>query len=232
MDSHHHDIIRLAWSRHLGLGDSALRPGHRHIKIDSDETSVTFVRLGDASALIGPEIAVSEASAFTDAELSVREFFGALGTGRCRGPVILSFADDVGTSIDRHDPLISHELAHVLALEALCAPDDVIAAELTRKRSWFTLLSDSEPAETAPPLAAAGYLEWAGVLADVGVLTAPDARRQSNAQVVARLATNDAFDEGMIPQWRTNAENGASRRLAARLGYEEWGVFVSVEISQ
>lgn len=232
MDSHHHDIIRLAWSRHLGLEDSALRPGERHIKIDPDATSVTFVRLGDASALIGPEIAVSEASAYTDEELSVREFLGALGTGRSQGPVILSFADDVGTTIDRHDPLISHDLAHVLSLDALCAPDDVIAADLTRKQSWFTLLSDSEPAETAQPLASAGYLEWAGVLADIGVLTSPTARRHGNAQVVARLATNDSFDEGMIPQWRTNSENGTSRRLAARLGYEEWGVFVSVEISK
>ena len=49
--------------------------------------------------------------------------------------------------------------------------------------------------------------------------------------MVARLATNEAFDEGMIPQWRSSAENGAARRLAARLGYEEWGVFIAVDLS-
>jgi hypothetical protein len=236
VDSHHHDIIRLAWSRRLGLEDSALRPSHRHIEIDDNATSVTFVRLGDASALIGPESVVSAspnswASRYTDDERSERGVLGAVGAGRSHGPILLYFAGDIGTSIDRHDPLISHELSHVLALEALCAPDDVIAAELTRKRSWFTVLGDDEPAETAAPLATAAYLEWEGVLADLGVLTAPGARRQGNGQVVARLATNDAFDEGMIPQWRTNSENGTSRRLAARLGYEEWGVFVSVELS-
>lgn len=232
MDSHHHDIIRLAWSRRLGLQDSAFRTGARHIKIDPNETSVTFVRLGDASALIGPESEVAAVSDRTDDELSSRGFLGESGTGRSYGPVVLAFAGDIGTEIGRHDPLISHDLAHVLALEALCAPDDVIAADLTRRRSWFTVLSETESAETAPPLASAAYLEWEGVLADVGVLTAPEARRQGNAQVVARLATNDAFDEGMIPQWRTATENGISRRLAGRLGYEEWGVFASIDLTR
>lgn len=181
--------------------------------------------------LIGPEEAVASAAQHTDDELSRRGFLAEKLQGRGHGPVILSFAGDIGTTLDRHDPLISHDLDHVLALEALCAPDDVLAAELTRKRSWFTLLSDNEPADTAPPLSGAAYLEWEGVLADVGVLTAPAARRQGNGQVVARLVTNDAFDEGMIPQWRTNAENTAARRLASGLGYEEWGVFVTVDIS-
>ncbi|MCC8928564.1 GNAT family N-acetyltransferase [Rhodococcus sp. I2R] len=234
MDSHHHDIIRLAWSRHLGLDDSALRPDHRHTAVDPNATCVTFVRLGDSSALLGPKDALTAAEARTDEELSKR---GALGellkstAGRTYGPTVLAFADEVGTTLDRHDPLISRELGHVLGLEALCAPDDVIAADLTRKRSWFTLLGDDRPADSAASLSAAAHLEWEGVLADVAVLTAPTARRQGNAQVVARLATNEAFDEGMIPQWRSSAENGTARRLAARLGYEEWGVFISVDLS-
>lgn len=234
MDSHHHDIIRLAWSRHLELDDSALRPGHRHTGVDSNATSVTFVQLGDSSALIGPADAVAAAEERTDEELVKRGALRELSTsaaGRSHGPTVLAFADEVGTTLDRHDPLISRELGHILELEALCAPDDVIAADLTRKRSWFALLGDDRPADSAAPLSAAAHLEWEGVLADVAVLTAPAARRQGNAQVVARLATNEAFDEGMIPQWRSSAENGTARRLAARLGYEEWGVFTSVDLS-
>lgn len=232
VDSHHHDIIRLAWSRHLGLADFALRDGRRHTLVVPEATSVTFLRLGDATALVGPEAAVSEAADRSDDELARR---GALASscgapGRTHGPIVLSFAGDIGTELDRHDPLISHDLGHVLDLEGRCAPDDVIAADLTRKRSWFTLLDDDRPAESAAPLAAAAYLEWEGVLADVGVLTAPTARRRGNAQVVARLATNDAFDEGMIPQWRCDVENTTARRLGARLGYEEWGVLVSVDV--
>lgn len=233
MDSHHHDIIRLAWSRHLGSGDWAFEPGRRHTRVDNDATCVTFVRLGDSSALLGPERAIENADAFSDADLARRGTLATLAdaaTGRTHGPTVLAFADEVGSSLDRHDPLISHELEHVLALEALCAPDDVIAADLTRKQSWFTLLGDDRPADSATPLSAAAYLEWEGLLADVTVLTAPEARRQGNAQVVAQLATNHAFDEGMIPQWRVNAENGTARRLAARLGYEEWGVVVSIDV--
>ncbi|MDJ0392384.1 GNAT family N-acetyltransferase [Rhodococcus sp. G-MC3] len=223
MDSHHHDIIRLAWSRRLGLDDSALRPGSRHIAITPDETSVTFVRLGDSSVLIGPERGVESANKYTDGELAAR---GRPGHDHS----VLHFAGDISTTIARHDPLISHELAHVLALETLCAPDEVAVADLTRRRSWFTLLDDDRPADSAAPLSCAAYLEWEGVLADVGVLTAPGARRHGNAQVVGRLVTNDAFDEGMIPQWRTSSENGTARRLAARLGYQEWGVQVSIDV--
>ncbi|SNS87678.1 GNAT family N-acetyltransferase [Rhodococcoides kyotonense] len=231
MDSHHHDIIRLAWSRHLGLEDSALRDGHRHISVTPDETSVTFARFGDASALVGPEDAVTAAADLSDDDLARRGTLASLtrASGRIQGPIVLSYAADVGTDLGRHDPLISHDLSHVLELESRCAPDDVIAADLTRRRSWFTVLDDDRPADSATPLACAAYLEWEGVLADVGVLTSPTARRRGNAQVVARLATNDAFDEGMIPQWRCGEENGTARRLAARLGYEEWGVFVSVD---
>lgn len=175
---------------------------------------------------------MAAANEYSDDDLSRRGALTAVATGRSQGPVVLAFADEIGTAIARHDPLISHDLSHVLTLEALCAPDDVIAADLTRKRSWFTLLDDDRPAESARPLAGSAYLEWEGLLADVGVLTAPSARRHGNAQVVARLATNDAFDEGMIPQWRTNSENGTARRLAARLGYEEWGIFVAVKTSE
>jgi GNAT superfamily N-acetyltransferase len=229
VDSHHHDIIRLAWSRRFDLGDSEFRPGVRHVHADENATSVTFVRLGDSSALIGPESALGAASGMSDDELAggrIKE----LGSGRTTGPIVLSYADDAGTTIDRHDPLISHDRAHVNELESACAPDDVIAAGLTHKGSWFTLLADDAPADAAAPLASAGYAEWQGLLADVGVLTAPDARRQGNGQVVSRLATNEAFDDGMIPQWRCHADNVVARRLGARLGFEEWGVLVSIEV--
>ncbi|WP_037141258.1 GNAT family N-acetyltransferase [Rhodococcoides fascians] len=229
MDSHHHDIIRLAWSRHFDLGDSAFRPGVRHVHSDENATSVTFVRLGDSSALIGPASALTAAATMSDDELTggrLRE----LASGRTSGPIVLSYADDAGTTIDRHDPLISHERAHVDSLESACAPDDVIAADLVHKQSWFTLLGDDAPVDAAAPLASAGYAEWQGLLGDLGVLTAPDARRQGNGQVVSRLATNEAFDEGMIPQWRCHADNVVARRLGARLGFEEWGALVSIEV--
>ncbi|WP_072806874.1 GNAT family N-acetyltransferase [Rhodococcoides yunnanense] len=235
MDSHHHDIVRLAWSRHLGLADTALRSGTRHSFEHPNATKITFVRLGDASALVGPQWALDAARERTDDDLAERGVLAELDparSGRVRGPIVLSYAGDVGSALDHHDPLISHELAHARALEASCAPDDVIAAELTQKHSWFTLMGDEQPAESASPLAGAAYIEWEGLLADVGVLTAPEARRHGYGQVVARLATNDAIDEGLIPQWRSDTQNGVARRLASRLGYEEWGEVTSVELAR
>jgi len=39
----------------------------------------------------------------------------------------------------------------------------------------------------------------------------------------AALATNEALDFGLVPQWRSRIENTASRRTAARLGFVEVG---------
>lgn len=61
------------------------------------------------------------------------------------------------------------------------------------------------------------------ILADMRVLTDPDHRRHGYAAVVGRLATNDAIDDGLIPQWRARPENTTARRLAARLDYVEIG---------
>ena len=41
--------------------------------------------------------------------------------------------------------------------------------------------------------------------------------------MAAAIATNDALDVGLVPQWRARTENRASRAIAARLGYVEVG---------
>jgi predicted GNAT family acetyltransferase len=55
------------------------------------------------------------------------------------------------------------------------------------------------------------------------VLTPPGFRRRGFGLLAAALATNDALDAGLVPQWRSRIENNASRRTAARLGFLEVG---------
>lgn len=227
MDSHQLDIVSLAWSRELGLPDGALRrSGTRTIGPATD--TVRFVRLGGASALIGPDRVLERAADLDDDTLAARstllELAGASG-GRCTGPRVLAYAAEVGAEAGTEDPLISHVLPHVLALQALCPPDDVAEADLTGRRNWFTLVDADER-----PLAGAGYAEWQGIIARVGVLTAPAARRRGHGSAVGRLCTNDAIDEGLIPQWSVDPENTAARRLAACLGFEELGSVTEVTL--
>lgn len=225
MDSHQLDIVSLAWCRELGLPHDALRrPGVRTVRPATD--SVRFVRLGDASALVAPQWLLDRAADLDDDALGTRSTLLELTRdhgGRCTGPRLLAFAAQVEGDVDADDPLVSHDRAHAQALEALCPPDDVAEAALSQRDTWFTVVT-----EDGGPLAGAGHAEWQGIVARVGVLTAPAARRRGHGTLAGRLCTNDAIDEGMIPQWSVHPGNTAARRLAARLGYEELGSVVEV----
>ncbi len=61
------------------------------------------------------------------------------------------------------------------------------------------------------------------IIAHLGVLTPPPFRRRGFGLLSAALATNEALDFGLVPQWRSRIENTASRRTAARLGFVEVG---------
>lgn len=244
MDSHQLDIVRLAWCRHLGLDDKALddtaldTAAHRveHV-VDDDARSVTVLQLAGTVVVSGPRWALELTRGVGTDELFGRPGLAALldGTAPGRthsdGPLVLAYGGEIGHSIDVHDPLVSHRRAHLLAVEAHCSAGDTVEAHLGRTDELarsFTILGDDRPADSADSLATAGYAEWQSILADVSVLTAPAHRRRGYAHAVAQLATNDAIDEGLIPQWRARTENSIARRLAARLGYTEAGMYVSV----
>ncbi|WP_433613317.1 GNAT family N-acetyltransferase [Prescottella agglutinans] len=230
MDGHQIDIIRLAWARELGLTDRALDDsGVRHVRIDDSDDRIRFVTIAGAGALVGPAWAVDRAQAHSDEELARPGGLLALTkdhSGRSSGPVELAWAADFGKGIAVEEPLVSHEFEHVLALQTACPPDDVAEAGLSDKANWFTVVDDAHR-----PLASAGYAEWQGIIADMGALTAPAARRRGFGATATRLATNDALDAGLIPQWRAHRDNVASRRLASGLGYEELGTYVSIAVA-
>ena len=78
-------------------------------------------------------------------------------------------------------------------------------------------------------LAAAGYTRWPRDTAHLSVLTAPGARGRGLARAVAAAAARDAFEHGLVAQWR--ARPAASRRVAAALGFRELGSQLSVRLA-
>ncbi|RII14025.1 hypothetical protein DSC45_22235 [Streptomyces sp. YIM 130001] len=77
-------------------------------------------------------------------------------------------------------------------------------------------------------VAAAGYRRWPRRTAHVSVLTAPGARGRGLARVTGSAAVAHALAAGLLPQWR--ARPAASRRVAAALGFEEFGTQLSFEL--
>ena len=106
----------------------------------------------------------------------------------------------------------------VVELEKACPPDDVAEVGLAEMSRALVTLNELDQ-----PTAGAGYAEWEQIIAHLGVLTPPPFRRRGFGVLSAALATNEALDFGLMPQWRSRIENTASRRTAARLGFVEVG---------
>ena len=228
-DSHKLDIVRLAWCRQLGLDDTALDTDADRVEHLAGTDDVTVLELAGTTVIAGPSWAIDAARSITGRPGADRTWMSALLGDHAGSYEIdiysLAYGSEIGHTIDVHDPLISHDAVHARNLAAQCSDADVAEAfGEAVSRNWFTLLGDDRPADSARSLATAGYSERQLILADMRVLTDPDHRRRGHAQVVGQLATNDAIDEGLIPQWRSRPENSTARRLAARLGYIDIGV--------
>ncbi|OZC98730.1 hypothetical protein CH275_23235 [Rhodococcus sp. 06-235-1A] len=228
-DAHKLDIVRLAWCRQLQLDDRALDTAADRVEHVADTKKVTVLQLAGTTLISGPSWVVDASRAITGLPGTDRTWVTSLLSDRAEQYDIdthtLAYGSEIGHSIDVHDPLISHDAVHARNLAAHCSDADVAEAfGEPVSRNWFTLLGDDRPADSAHSLSSAGYSEEQLILADMRVLTDPDHRRRGHAQVVGRLATNDAIDDGLIPQWRSRPENASARRLAARLGYVEIGV--------
>lgn len=70
-------------------------------------------------------------------------------------------------------------------------------------------------------LAASNLTPFGNVPADVGVLADPAVRRRGFATVAAATAARHAVEWHGIARWRALAANAPSRRLAAKLGFED-----------
>ncbi|MDM7490785.1 GNAT family N-acetyltransferase [Rhodococcus sp. CSLK01-03] len=235
MDGHLLDIVRLAWCRELGLDDAALAAPGRVTRVDDASALVRVLRLGEVSAVVGPGWVVDAVAAVPDAELDASVLLD-LTRGHAVRSHALSYCADWVDATRVRDPLISPELDDLAELLRRCPPDDATEAGLenvteagletvTEEASSFVLLDDDHR-----PLSGAVYTEVQSILADVTALTVPEHRRIGLAATVATLATHDALDAGLVPQWRARRDNTAGRGLAAVLGYTELGTHVSVAV--
>ncbi len=192
-----------------------------------DEQVATFVRLYGASVLYGPRWLLDAARDVDDEVLALESTFIRLGAshrGRSLGEAALYYADEV-PQLERSETLaVSYEIEHAVQLESLCPADDVAEAGLSGLDSTFTLVPDDGTQEglhgSADPVAGSGYEEWQGLIGQLGVLVRPDARRLGLGAYAAAVAMEEAFTEGLVPQWRARMGHRASQHLADTLGFE------------
>jgi GNAT acetyltransferase len=233
-------IVELAWARRLGLPDDALEPGTSWRLTRSDDAVAMFVSLWEHRVLVGPDWLLERAQGVDDSVLasgpgllgltarttSDAASGGATAPGRLLGAGVLSFTDRYVEHDALESVVVADDPQAVHDLERQCPPDDVTEVGLGTMAERFVLLDDRE-ATTA----GSGYDEWEGILAHLGVLVPPALRRTGLGVLAGAMATNDALDSGLVPQWRCRSENLASLGLARRLGYEPVGTQTTVVLT-
>ncbi|SDT27631.1 hypothetical protein SAMN04488543_3533 [Friedmanniella luteola] len=221
-------IVRLAWSRLLGLPDDTLDPAANPVRTvrSVSEGQAMVVRLWDTWVVLGPawfleRTADVDPAVLVDPTTLLRSCDGQ--PARLIGHAVLGFTDRYAEPsapgrVALEDVPVDDAPAAAATLERACPPDDVAEVGLAELARVFVTLDDRDQ-----PTSGAGYDEWQGLLAHLGVLTPPELRRTGWGTVAAALALNDALDVGLVPQWRARTDNAASRRLARRLGFAEAG---------
>lgn len=71
-------------------------------------------------------------------------------------------------------------------------------------------------------VAAAGFTVWNGLLAHLAVVTHPNYRSQGYGKTVVSRATEQAFADGLLPQYRTSDVWPWSVALAQSLGFHRF----------
>ncbi len=225
------EIVQLAWARRLGLGDGAFPAagGTRLTRADESARSVQFVRLFGSSALVGPEWALEAAAGYSDEELAQHVTLLTITRGHGGhglGAAALFFADDLPLQQPAEELTISHGSPEAIELEALCPPDDVNEVGLADLEHRFTIMHVEDGGRT--PVACGAYTEWEGILAQLGVLVAPEWRRRGVGTLAASIAAHEALASGLTLQWRSDVSNQGSLALARSLGFTAGGIQTSV----
>lgn len=228
-------IIQLAWSRRLGLADSALSaaaPGERLYSIREEADTLSFIRLFDTEVFSGPRWAAERAGDLDAADLTRHGALVRLARehgGRAVGSESLLFTDALPAPEPQEQLAVSSESAHALKLERQCPPDDAMEAGLGGQEELFVLVDDT--AGDPEPVAGAAYSIWEGILADVRILTVPRYRRQGLGRYVGAVAVEDAMAAGLVPQWRARLDNVGAARAASGLSFVTCGARSAVRLA-
>ncbi|GAA1181635.1 GNAT family N-acetyltransferase [Nesterenkonia xinjiangensis] len=225
-------IVKLAWSRMLRLEDTDLDLGDPSVRVEAvedDAAAVTFVRLFDRTVIFGPSEVVGDARRLDDDLLAQERTLLDLvrahhGGARALGAAQLFYCEEPPQVSPPSGVAVSFEPEHVAELMAACPADDVAGSGLADAVWAATLVADRASPQDPQiaeeqVLSAAGREVWQQMIAQLGVLSHPEHRGRGHGRCIAAVAMEEAFVDGLIPQWRAALENPSSRRAAIRLGF-------------
>lgn len=235
LEAHTQQIIMLAWSRILGLPDTGLQEADPAVRVEAPDdgaAAVTLVELFGRTVLYGPPAVLKAARGIPEEELALETRLldvarSAASGARILGEAHLLFCEEPPEIQGSDLVSVSFDVEHVHQLTTQSPADDVALSGLERARWTAALVRE----ETGQVMAAAGCEVWQQVLGHIGVLTHPGHRGLGLGRFAAAVATEEAFTDGLIPQWRAAAESPGSLRLAISLGYLQAGHQTTVALA-
>lgn len=236
------DIADQYWSAEFGCDQEQLRPVLPRVQEHSGRLcgySGVFVLVAQAAPLVSvPKPLLSAVApraiqfvpqAIRDAE-TLRELVAPGSVTRVIGPALLNYADRscfVAVDTTGARELAPRDEGQFLAMREACPSDEWEPKE-------FSL--GSPPvfgafATGGELVAVANMRVWAERIAHISVVTRPSFRGMGFGTRVVAAVTDRALELGLLPQYRVLESNGASRRVARKLGFFSYGYTVAARLA-
>lgn len=222
------------WAVELGVVPRVLRRGGFHVfeRADADPQPRAIV-VGTSSAAI-VSLPEGRTHAFKKAGLNLqemgrmpRDYVASCSSNEfleVRGPAYLAYWPPSCLPPSPRGPtqLLGREAHASLASLRDVAPEEWEEAGIGPESRIFSSRVKDRIA------AVAGYERWSGHIAQFQVFCHPDYRRRGLAADALQAAISDALADNLLPQYRARDANAASRALATRVGFIEYGWMATI----
>jgi GNAT superfamily N-acetyltransferase len=236
------DVADEYWAADFGCEREQLRPSGPLVKEHagglSDYAGASILVLG-ASPLISVPSALFATVAARAAQLAtaavrdpaaLQRLLLPGSVTRVIGPALLNYADgscSTPAGFTGGRELSASDASAFLNLKAACPADDWEAKgfALDAQPTFGAFASDGKL------MALATFAVWANRIAHLVVVARPEARNRGFGTRAVAAATQRALELGLLPQYRVLEPNVASRRIAAKLGFQPYGYTVAARLA-
>jgi GNAT superfamily N-acetyltransferase len=187
-------------------------------------------------AVLAPEVADRLALPDGDAltEGALRQALTDAGITLHDADLIHYFTADAAAAVTREQTpttvrLLTADDAEAFALFEASAPEQDLDDAYVELDHWAVVGAFEPGHPNGRLIAAASAYPWGeSQLADLGVITLPDARGKGIARAVVRELARVIYSRGYEPQYRCQLDNAASIALAASAGLTRFGTWQTV----
>jgi RimJ/RimL family protein N-acetyltransferase len=150
------------------------------------------------------------------------ELLNVLGdeAGDRYGGALLSYVDEPAARLVSHEGVVELPDRDARVRELESAADEAEWRESISGHVWQRRVGIVQDQSL---LALCALEVWDDDLCHLGAFTAASARNRGLAGKVVSAAIGDAFERGLVPQWRCQLGNDASLRVAQKLGFVQAG---------